>query len=173
MHTIHLMSGLPGSGKSTYMRNNAQLSDVAVSRDYVRSRIREELGSKEYFPVAANVEYNCWVLECAKAIKLSRMNAHCDVWFDQTSLNAGSIIKFLNALITQVGDGLEDYYIVVEALHVPLEVCIERDSHRTGFEHVGEDIIRKMHGGFRIITDDIRKGLPHMAHRISVHHLNP
>lgn len=173
MRTIHLMSGLPGSGKSTYMRNHAQLSDVAVSRDYVRNRIREELGSNDYFPVAADVEYRCWILECAKAIRLSRMNAHCDVWFDQTSLNAGSIVKFLKALIAEVGDNLEDYYIVVEAIHTPVDTCIERDSFRTGFEHVGEVIIRKMHGGFRVITDDIRRGLPDLAHRIVVHHLNP
>ena len=173
MHTIHLMSGLPGSGKSTFMRAYAQPSDVVVSRDNVRNRIREELGSKDYFPIAADAEYRCWILECANAVKQSRVNGHCDVWFDQTSLNAGSIIKFLNALTAEVGDNLEDYHICVEAIHTPLNTCIERDSHRTGFEHVGEEVIRKMHRGFRVVTDDIRQGLPNMANRILVNHFNP
>lgn len=173
MHTIHLMSGLPGSGKSTYMRNHAYSSDIVVSRDQVRNRIREEVGSNEYFPIAADAEYRRWIMECANAIKQSRTDDHCDVWFDQTSLNASSIVKFLKALIAEVGDNLEDYHIVVEVIHVPVETCIERDSHRTGFEHVGEDVIRKMNNGFSVVTDEIRRGLPELSHRVVVYHFNP
>lgn len=61
MRTIHIMSGLPASGKSTYANNHAHPSDIVIHRDDFRADLRRAYNTDSYFPVPAKEEYKMWM----------------------------------------------------------------------------------------------------------------
>lgn len=54
MRHIFIMSGLPASGKSTYVNANARPEDTVLHRDDLRQQLRQETGRlDESFPVSS------------------------------------------------------------------------------------------------------------------------
>jgi predicted kinase len=130
------MIGIPGSGKSTWIRRYAStLADhyLVVSRDEIRFSLLQE--DEPYFAREREV-YS----EFIKQIKIGIAN-YKDVIVDATHLNPASRKKLINSL----KPFLEKIYLRGIFITVPVEVAIERDSHRTGRSHVGETVIRRMY----------------------------
>lgn len=169
MRTIHIMSGLPASGKSTYCENaGGTRGDLVIHRDDIRAELRKALGSKEVFPCSAKEEYDYFIQYLATAINGSDK----DVWIDQTTLSAGSAVK----LIKSLGKFIDwsDFKITFEVIHTPLDICIARDAVRSGFEHVTEEVIRNMNKGFNITLDEVLNHLSEnfVAQIDMAHHYN-
>lgn len=132
--TIWLMSGIPGSGKSTWIKNRLnEDTDIWCSRDAVRfSMVKED---EEYFSREDDV-YNEWINQICQALNDEDIE---NIYIDATHLNDKSRNKTLNRLPKE---NVKEIINVV--FLVPIEVCLERNAQRTGREMVPESVIRNM-----------------------------
>ncbi len=137
MQEIHIMSGLPASGKTTcaveMTEKNPNL--IHLSRDKVRADLRAELKSTEYFPCSQNEEWNHWMKIVNEKIVEGK-----SVIIDQTTLGAGALTKLFKSLVLPT-----DAFLHIHIFVVPLAQCQFRNGFREGFEYVPPDIIQKMY----------------------------
>jgi len=129
MMTGHLILtiGLPGSGKSTWARQQADA--VVIERDALREELTGDMRNHTQEPRVTR-EANRRVFDALEAGKT--------VIVADTNLRA----KYRKAW-QQVADDAGATYAVESFLHVPVDVCIERDAQRPN--PVGEEVIRRMH----------------------------
>lgn len=146
MRTINIMSGVPGCGKTTFINNNAQLSEVKLHRDDFRSNLRKIMKTDEYFPVPASEEWGLWTHNINKHIELFPEE---NIWIDQTTIGTGALAKLIKDLHLVDGD-----HIIVHVFNLPLDVCMQRNAQRTGMARVPDSVLESMHTNFtsKLIT---------------------
>ena len=135
------MSGLPGSGKSTWVKQqlNNKPHCYWASRDAVRfSMVRED---EPYFEREAEV-FNEWIRRIYEA--LSDPNIE-DIFIDATHLNDRSREKTLSRLPKENISKITNVVFMV-----PIETCLERNAQRSGRAVVPEDVIRNMQKSFKM-----------------------
>ena len=146
MNTLIILSGIAGSGKSTWARKFKiqHPNTVYISRDAIRfSMLRE---GDAYFSHEKEV----------KAVFYAMINNNLKkkiadyIIVDATHLNAGS----RTYLLSQIQKNLDGWQIMVVCLDTDVEECVRRDMHRTGRAHVTEKIIRNMSDSFEIPTQE-------------------
>lgn len=138
---VWLMSGLPGSGKSTWVKQqlNNKPHCYWASRDAVRfSMVCED---EPYFEREAEV-FNEWIRRICEA--LSDPNIE-DIYIDATHLNDKSREKTLSRLPKDNIDKITNVVFVV-----PIKTCLERNAQRTGREVVPEEVIFNMQKSFKM-----------------------
>ena len=138
MAMLYVMVGIPGSGKSYEAQKivDSHTGPITyISRDEVR--LATITDQDHYFSKEDEV-YD-------KFIKLiaEQLAAGNDVIADATHMSRGSRRKLIESLARE-GMCMNKYDITYVCMNTPLEVCIERDSHRTGRRHVTEPVIRRM-----------------------------
>ena len=139
MAVLKLITGVPGSGKTTYIKNNMSENDKHVSRDFVRFSLLKE--NDKYFDKEDEV-FKEWVWLIQKYL-----NAGFDVWADATHLNKKSRYKTLINLKLSSNDTIEVYNIISD-----LNTCLERNARREGREFVPEDVIENMYKSYTPAT---------------------
>jgi predicted kinase len=130
MTTLTITRGLPGSGKTTWARQ--QPGAVRVNRDDLRRMLHGG-------PIGLGwAEKQVTVAQRAQIDALLRegVNVICD----DTNLR-GRVVREL----AEVAYGAGAAVVIRDFTDVPLDTCIARDALRTGDSHVGEDAIRGMH----------------------------
>ena len=133
MAKLFLTVGLPGSGKSTYLKNHCKENDVIVSRDAIRFSMVAE--GEEYFSKEKEVfkEYCRQINE--------NLAAGYNVFADATHLNAASRRKVL--------DKVKGYDMVgAIVMNTSLTEALRRNDNRTGREFVPRSVIRRMAAQF-------------------------
>lgn len=133
MKTMYLLCGLPGSGKSTWAKEQIRENGgVHISRDEIRfANVKEDeyyfSKEKEVYKIfTANIQYYLY-------------HSEEDIYVDATHLTKASRNKLFNAL-----DIPPDWKVIGVFFDLPLEICIERNNLRSGREKVPEDVIRNM-----------------------------
>ena len=115
--TVHFMVGLPGSGKSTFIKNNLNGLPV-ISRDNIRIELglcgegEKTVGTREEENKITEIEYNK-IRDCCKKQQ--------DFVIDDTNLNQ----RYRKMMIDFIRS-FPNAHIVVHHLNTPLDVCIDR-----------------------------------------------
>lgn len=128
-----LLAGIPGSGKSTWLRTHLGDGDVYVSRDEVRFSIISD--DEDYFAHETEV-FDKFVAEIEE-----NLNKGLRVFADATHINWASRRKLLERIHDK--DNID---IDVYVFKTPLETCLERNEQRTGRAVVPRSVIRRMGG---------------------------
>lgn len=126
---LWILSGIPGSGKSTWLKNRWPQCGCVVSRDALRFQMLND--DESYFAKEESV-WHAFV----EAITLS-LRDYDDVYADATHLGPGSRKKLLKAINAK---GYANLNVNVIYFNVPVEVCIERNKQRDGRAQVPEDV---------------------------------
>lgn len=137
MQKLTLMCGIPGSGKSTWLKNNILNKEncAIISRDEIRFSLLKERDS--YFSKEDKV-FEIFV----KTIQ-NNIDSGLDVYIDATHLNKFSRRKILNQLKLN--------NISIEAIYftTPLNICLERNQKRSGRSFVPDNVIKDMAKNYR------------------------
>lgn len=130
MGDLYLVCGIPGSGKSTWLKNHVKPGNVVISRDKIRFSLLQE--GENYFAHEDEVYTILWG-EMNKALKEGK-----NVFVDQTSLTPRSR-KYLI-------DHAKNYdHVNIVWIKVPLETALERNENRKGtLAYVPREQIRRM-----------------------------
>lgn len=144
MKKLYILCGIPGSGKSTWAKQ--QKNAKVISRDDIRFNLIKN--DEEYFAHETEV-YVEFVKRIREAI-YSRDISYDIVIADATHLNKFSRTKLLRHLFddmfisetTLINLDLPIYFCY---FNLPLETCIERNNKRTGRAKVPEKTIKEMY----------------------------
>lgn len=146
---LYLMCGIPGSGKSTYLKTRFIQPPVVVSRDEIRFKMVRE--DEEYFSHEKEV-YNEFINQITQELKFFP-----EVFVDATHLNEASRTKLLRSL----GGNLKDVEVNIIWMKVPLEVALKQNENRKGTRaYVPETVIRRMASQMTIPTKE--EGFEHI-----------
>lgn len=126
MSNLYIMVGIPGSGKSYYLKDKTNV----VSRDKVRFSIISN--EDEYFSKEKEV-FKEFVRQIQEYIDKGE-----DVYADATHLNGVSRFKLMNAL------NLDKVDIIPIVMRTPYKICLERNAKREGRACVPESAINRM-----------------------------
>ena len=140
---LWVMIGVPGSGKSYWIRNHIDFFDGTIdiiSRDVIRFNLLED--GDDYFAKEKQV-FDIFVNKIKKSLET---NDHTIA--DATHLNGSSRGKLFRAL----GDTLKDVEINAIVIDTCLAKCIEQNNQRQGRKLVPETALRNMFSSFSMPT---------------------
>lgn len=135
MNKLIFLVGLPGSGKTTYANEKLAMDCEIFSSD----RIRFELFGNENNQSDNNLVFNT-LFERAKEVLKQGKNVVIDATNVDIVERAQSLKHFEDL----------DVYRIAIVFDVPVEICVERDQHRT--RTVGVDVIKKFAARFVMPT---------------------
>lgn len=131
------MCGIPGSGKSTWIRNNIWGDDSKIiSRDEIRFSLLSD--DDEYF----SREHLVWKLFVKQINEAILDDNIATIVIDATHLNESSRSKIMEEFAENAKN--KDCGIYAITMICPLDLAKERNSHRTGRSHVPETVIENM-----------------------------
>jgi len=150
-HRLWLMCGIPGSGKSTWIKTHKHYFSenmAIISRDAIRFAL---LGEKDaYF----SKEKEVWAEYINQSINSLENNT--DTILDATHINESSRGKILRAL----GEHLKDVEINAILINTDVKTAIERNNLREGLALVPETAIKNMYSQLTFPT--LEEGFDHI-----------
>ena len=139
---LYLMMGVPGSGKSTYVKSMLKYGDIYVSRDEIRYSLLTD--EDDYF-AKENEVIRTFIENIDKSLI---MEEYCgDVYADATHLSPKSRAQVLNKLKNK--DKVSVIY-----LDIPLNIILERNAQRKGRALVPENVVRRMYNSIILPTKE-------------------
>lgn len=136
---VFLLSGIPGSGKSTFIKNRiADYGGIHISRDDVRFAM---IGEDEDYFAREDEVFNEWIRQCQKAID---GDVYRDIYIDATHISDHSRAKTIHHLNINRDEAM----LICVRVVVPFEVCKYRNSLREGRARVPDEVISSMYKNF-------------------------
>lgn len=142
MKTIWMLSGAPGSGKSTWVCKNCLPNSQIISRDQIRFSMLKD--SDDYFKYEDEV-WREYIKQISDAIKNPSI---ANIYLDATHLNEKSRNKALDELEHLVNN----ININIIYFDVCIAVCCQRNALRAGRAKVPEKTIVNMIQRFQLPT---------------------
>lgn len=144
-----LLSGLPGSGKTTWCKKFLHSHEPETAIWHSRDSFRfQQLKDGDAYFTYEDAVFNLWTKAIQSSLNDRRFKY---VLADATHLSDKSRLKTLNSLI--IGPNVEVVNIV---FNVPLYICLQRNAQRTGRELVPEKVIKRMWRGFHMPDNGYR-----------------
>lgn len=137
--TVTVCRGIPGSGKSTWAREQVRQSKgetKRINRDDLRAMLDDSVWSK------GNEKQ---IVAVRNMLLFRFLDEGFSVIIDDTNVTAGAVNE-IRSLVLQQFPGAE---FQVKLFDVPLDVCLERNAKRTGIAHVPEHVVRNFHNKLR------------------------
>ena len=130
---LYISAGLPGAGKSTFLKTHKANNEVIVSRDEIRFSLLKE--GEEYFKHEEKV-FKIFIHQICENILAGK-----NVYADATHLTPMSQIKVLAPILLETAPPQINYIY----FDVPLDICLERNELRKGTKSFcPRGIIRRM-----------------------------
>lgn len=154
---LFLMCGAPGSGKSTWVRNQVAAIGtercIHISRDVIRFALVPE--GEEYFAREKDV-FKEFIRQINQAIhNIGTEN----IFVDATHLNEKSRNKVLDCL------DLDGVRLVAISFNLPLDICLHQNHNRYGTRSfVPQDAMQKMHAAYIAPTLDEKHKYAQIIH---------
>lgn len=139
---LYLMMGVPGSGKSTYVKNILKYGDIYVSRDEIRYSLLTE--EDDYF-AKENEVIKLFIQTIDEA--LANEDYQGNVYADATHLSPKGRAQILNQLKNK--DKVSVIY-----LDIPLNIILKRNAQREGRALVPENVVRRMYNSIILPTKE-------------------
>lgn len=130
MGKLIMMMGIPGAGKSTWIKNNKEKDWVVISRDAIRFEMLED--GEEYFSREEAV-FSSFIHQIIGSLVIDEVTVA-----DATHLTKKARAKVLNK-VRRFADEIEIVW-----LDVSQEIAIERNDQREGRAVVPHEVIRRM-----------------------------
>lgn len=148
---VFLLAGVPGSGKSTWIRSmmNPEI-DIHISRDQIRFALLND--KDQYFEVEDKVKATFF-----KQIRDYTDDGYDDncVFIDATHLTSKSRKQIRNSIKGRP-------YQIAVSFEVPLETALARNAQRSGRALVPETVIYNMYNRYEIPT--LKEGFDEIWH---------
>ncbi len=136
---VYLLHGLPGSGKSTWCRENHPDLPI-VSRDIIRAELGYTSGPDEKARLSDGQENKVTIEENKRIQNL--LKSKKDFILDDTNLRK----KYRTPLINTLESA--GYYVVGVVFETPLNVCIRRRS-----DQISPAVMKKLSQGMDRLSD--------------------
>ncbi len=139
MPILHILVGLPASGKSTWCNKEANniFGAVIFSSDAIR---KELFGSEEEQSDPSKV-FGLMLNRTCEALQSGTV---FNVYYDATNLSR----KRRMGLIKEVRKRVDNVIIMAHVFATPFEICCERNNAR--LRHVPDEVMAKMYRSFQI-----------------------
>ena len=143
MKKLIMVTGIPGSGKSTWIKNKIikNCNGVYISRDKIRFSLINE--DEQYFAKEDEV-FNIFIDNIKNAINDKKIDT---IYVDATHLTPKARNKVLSKLI------LKDVEVLGVNFIISLKTCLERNNKRIGRERVPKSVIKKMYYSYLPICE--------------------
>ncbi len=151
MATLYVLIGIPGSGKSTWAREQAaRLNATIISSDELRTEFVDNGRS----PLQGDAIF----AEVERRARAELRSNHTVI------LDATHFLRKYRAYALRLAREVDAYRIAVW-FDMPLDICLQRNAQRThptfGHEAVPEDVVRRMYARLqppdRYEFDEIRR----------------
>ena len=137
---LYISCGVPGSGKTTFLKNTARKDEVVCSRDDIRFALLQD--NEEYFS-HENKVFRLFILDITRYI-----NSGINVYADATHLTKASRDKLIYSLAQE---GCHPSAVECIIFNIPLETCIKRNELRKGTRaYVPRGVIKRMFNQFEL-----------------------
>ena len=149
MNNVFVMCGLPGIGKSTWIKNFKADNKIVISRDEIRFSMLEK--DEDYFSREPDV-FNEFIRQIRKAL-INGKNEN--IFIDATHLNRASRRKLLNSIGQNL---LTENHIIAVSFPNDLDKALKQNELRKGQgrSYVPRGVIRRMHEQFQ--CPDVSEG---------------
>lgn len=163
---LRVMVGVPGSGKSTWLKKRVECLEAdgfhvaVISRDEIRKSFIGE--NEDYFSHEIEV-FDEFIRQINEAMEIG----FDYVFVDATHISRGSRAKLLGRLRPDPSTDL-----VFEVIECGLATCLARNAKRTGFARVPDSAIHKMYRGYKSPTLQEFANTQYGFRGVAIHHYN-
>lgn len=137
MNTLYILQGVPGCGKSHFIRTNG-LEEKTLSMDELRIKYFKPVVKDG--KIVINNDNNTFVFNKFKSLILDRVEKGADVYLDATHIGKGVF-----RLYKQIKEDYPKYKLYIIRFNISLQTALMRNEKREELRFVPEDIIKNMH----------------------------